>query len=165
MKRVLTWQHKHGRELYAADTDEQLEKSARKVLKTLLDWGYIYEPDVEPDFRYQDIDFELVALSDEQVNALPTESLRECARRHKKKHANVIREHERELARYEEAVKVAAGEEVWITDRGVRRTGPNAGEYFPPMQVTAWRILESRNGAEYEIFDIEHITDPDDDDE
>lgn len=165
--KVLVWKDKHCDHYYDASTDEALEKSAVKVLKQLMEYSYIYKPEDPMDhIEYSGIDLEQAQLTDEQIAALPTDGLREEARKHKAKFAQRFKRHESEMAEYREIEKIIAGETVmspdWVRQADSRDGKHKKGDVMPGRPVTAWSILQGRNGAEYEVFEIEHVEMADD---
>jgi hypothetical protein len=144
--KILVYYSKYGESYWDASTEEKREKSARIILSELLSSGWIYEPDDPMDhIEYSSIDLELAQLDDETINALPTESLRSEALRHKQNLATRIKRAEAERKDYEDMVRVAAGEEV---------------EDAKGRKVTAWSLLRDYDD-EYVRFEIESVTDPD----
>lgn len=87
---ILMWTNKYGSCFYAARTPEELEASAREIVKQLVDEGWIFavtDRDNTPE------EAEAVALSKEEVAALPeilrtrVERVRESVRRRQEEHA------------------------------------------------------------------------------
>ena len=148
--KVLTWEHKHGTFLYDASTSEVLEKSARQILNELISEGYVYEPeDPMKHVEHSGIDMELAQLTTEEIDALPLESLQKKARKEKNRLADRVRRAQYEREDYDLIIRVARGEKV-IDNRG--------------RQMTAWRILQDRSGYEYEVFDVQSVWTPGEDD-
>lgn len=76
--RILVWTSKYRDYYYAADTPEELEASAQKILEELIENQWVTEP--EPP-TVSEKDEELLALTEEQVQALPTALRQETAQR------------------------------------------------------------------------------------
>lgn len=132
---ILMWTNKYGSCFYAARTPEELEASAREIVKQLVDEGWIFavtDRDNTPE------EAEAVALSKEEVAALPeilrtrVERLRKSVRLRQEEHAQVN-------AQFELAEKLVRGEK---TTR------------------TAWELLQQRHGGEYEEYDLEWVIVP-----
>lgn len=135
---ILVWEDKHCTNYYDASTPEQLDASARHIIEVLVDNDYVHDPGTweDVDLQYSGIDFELAALDDEAVKALPTDGLRKEALRHRQSLAYRKRSHEQAVEDYNLATALAKG----------------AGK-----QGQAWRFLSDRNGFEYENFALETV--------
>lgn len=156
--RVLVWKNKHANQYYDASTPEALDASAREILRSLIhDYQYVYGPS-EPS--YFGIDLEQAALTDDQIAELPTNAMRETAASHKSAKERADKEYEDDVEEYQNALKVSRGEEV-IVDHGVYRRDDPRGRWKAGdralKKLTAWDILQDRNGAEYEVFELEEV--------
>jgi hypothetical protein len=163
---ILVWEDKYGTSYYDASTPEALEKSALKILRQLLNDRYIVKPEnpLEGDnLEYSGIDLEQARLTLEQIEALPTEGLRKDALAHRKRLANRIRSYQNQLAEYNAIQKVLAGEEVYARDwvRKADTKQGKKGDVVKGRRITAWSLLQMRNGAEYEHFSIEVVQEAD----
>ena len=177
--KILVWTHKHGSEYYDASTPEKLEASARLVLEDLIGARYITAPeDPMKHIEYSGIDMELAQLDDETIDALPTQSLRDEATKHKNKLAARIRRHREDQTEWENIQKLIAGEEVYepwtrrkpawtdeewqqvIEQRLARVPGSKVIGDRVHARLSAWTIVKSRDGGEYEHFEIEDVIEP-----
>lgn len=167
---ILSWKNKYGTKHYDASTPERLERAARAVLKELIDDGWMYAPD--PPALSEEKQ-EMVGLTEEQVEALPP-ALRTGARLVRDAVAQAMEAYEEEAAEYDLAVRLARGESV-MEARWTRSGQPDAewaaicedartrwphaelredGVYLP---ATAWSILQSRDGYEYEFYSLSRV--------
>ncbi len=165
---IIAWHHKHGTDYYDASTDEAQEASAREILRALIEeMQYIYPPD-DPmkHIEYSHIDLELAALNDDQVAALPVQSMKDEALKHRKNLEARIRQYESDKLEYDRVLKVIAGEEVFR--RWTRKTDSADGRFKAGQRmkapVTAWSLVRERNGGEYEYFQLETVWVPGEDD-
>lgn len=129
--RILVWHGKYGDSYYDASTHEAREASARKILKEWTDPNYPWLPAPEDPMKhiqYSGIDLEQASLTDEQIEALPTEGLRAEARKHKRSLERRVQNYANELEDYDFIQKVVAGE---------------------PSSVTAWQLVQQYGGDEY----------------
>lgn len=138
---ILVWKSKHADYYFDASTPEDLEKSARKILQKLVDGDWIFEPSL-----YESWDKELVEVSNEALEGLPS-SMVEEVEQHRAKKARAISEFEAEKTEWNQLQKILAGEEV------VREYTNSAGEVWK-RPVTAWGLLQNRSGYEYEEYDV-----------
>lgn len=136
--RVIVWHAKHGDVEYPAHTDELLQESSRKIIKTLIQDGWIQEPNaLEDTWGYDRFDFELLSLTDEQADALPTQSMKDAVAKERKSYASFMREWELEKAEYADAVALAEGRDLEHT--------------------TPWGFLQGRSGYEYEVYELKYV--------
>lgn len=169
--RILTWHGKYGPISYDASTDELLEGAARKILEEMVRDGWIYEPTAyEPDEE----DAEIIALSEEEVAALPA-GLRLKAERTRAYSAERQKEHEADREQYDRAQRILAGEARWVCARRKDDVKPElyarileaaTTRWFGPVEEredgiykpeTAWELLQERDGAEYEDFRLTSV--------
>lgn len=162
---IIVWEDKHGTSYYDASTPENREASAREILRQLIDQQYIYKPDDEPDVY--GIDMELVALTEDQVDALPTNSMAAEARKHRKTYAARVRENDDAKREYETIQEILAGETVYR--RWTRQTDSRDGKFKAGQRmkapITAWSMVSARSDYEYEQFSEETVWVPGEDDE
>jgi hypothetical protein len=164
--RIVAWKHKHGVNYYDASTDEALQASARKIIKDLLTMGYIYEPEHPMmHIQYSGIDLEQAQLTDEQIDVLPTLSLRAEATKHKDALTRRYREYEEAKKEYADYQRCAAGEPVMQAAWRRKADSPDgkykAGDMMPESEVPPWKVLQWRDGGEYEDFSLETVWTPD----
>lgn len=147
--RVLVWEAKHDTHVYDASTDEALEASALAVLRRLVELHWITEPQTSPqDASWWTPGF--AALTDEQIDATDwPEDIRESLKKARSKKWAGWQEH---LDQHEEATrqwrilaKLFAGETPW-------RIRVKADESRWRSPITAWDLLQRRNGYEYETY-------------
>jgi len=164
--KVLVWHDKHGEYYYDASTPEAEEASSREILKQMVASRYIEEPeDPYKHIQFSSIDLEQAYLTDEQIEALPTGSLRKEAREHKQALTNRLARYKNEKEEFAELERFLAGETI-MSKPWVRRSGPNAGETVPPKPIPALRILEQwADGGEYMRIEVESVWTPEDRDD
>ncbi len=172
MKQVLVWEHKHGRNIYDASTPESLEASARKILSTLIDWQYLSasteEPYVSPNDR------PLLEIAEETVSALP-EPFKSQVETARKRYNESKKELQEANAEFEIANRLIAGEVIYHTARRRKKysaddwttiveaaqtkwkNNPKIYDDRIETQITAWGLLQKRNGYEYEQFELESV--------
>lgn len=126
-KQILIAKEKHGTRYFDASTPELLAESAFKLLKERWDDGYWYFLDDPPEDK--DI------LSEEQIAALPTESLRN---QESQKRKNFLRE----LDNWQNSV-----EEYKVIENCIQNR----------LKDKAWKILRSRRNYEYENVELETL--------
>jgi len=140
MNRILVWKHKYGESYYDASTDEALEKSACKILNTLVKDGWIYDPGT----LYVSWDDDVADLTDEDLEKMP-DSLRAtiCEQRDRAR-----RTRDRETAFYDKEV------ESWThVNMLVRGETPSRDGH----RITAWGVLQERDGYEYEDYSLHKV--------
>lgn len=125
--KIIVAQEKHGDRYLNATTDEALAASCVKLLKERLEQGW-YDPGNPPEAK--DV------LTPEQIDLLPTESLRIAE-------ANKCRSYLKELKYWERDVEF---------EKQVKQIVQS--DVVDAKQ--AWRLLQSRNG-EYEAVNIENV--------
>lgn len=148
--------------LYDASTDEKLEMAARKCMRELLTSGWLPDPGGPMDhIEYSGIDLEQAQLSDEQIDALPIESMRNDARSHKTRLAKRIAQHEQARQVYDEWIAVAAGEERyapdWVRQADSRDGVHKAGDTMSGKRITSWTLLSSYED-EYVHFELDELS-------
>jgi hypothetical protein len=146
MGRIIVCQEKHGTRYYDASSDEEWAKSALKILSDRLDDGYwYYDPRAEShpfslDLRKKRD--ELLAITDEQIDAIPSEEARDLLRAKREQARAELREEADEIEEYERIrAVVEAQDESFVT----------VGRSREPK---AWRLLEARSGHEYESVEL-----------
>jgi len=149
----MIWHGKHSDEYFDASTPEAHEESARKLLETWIDPNYPWLPEPEDPMKhieYSGIDLEQANLTNEQIAALPTETLRKEAQKHKTNLARRISQCESEKRDYELIKKVVAGERPLLRWRKRRDTTTDeewldiikrVTEKFPDAVVEGDRVL------------------------
>lgn len=151
---IIVWEAKHYTNYYDASTEEAKQASAREIIRDLISGSYIVKPEAEPDLRYSGIDFELANLTEEEIAALPVESLRDEAKKHKRKLSLRLKQHERDIKDFDLAQKLAAGETVMY--QAVNRRTNKIEE----RELTPWGYVQSRSGGEYEQISLESAWTP-----
>lgn len=161
--KVMVWHHNHGEYYYDASTPEAEEASAREVLRDMVKNQMIVPPeDPMKHIQYSSIDLEQARLTDEQIDALPLESLRDEARMHKNKLARRIKIAAHEAEQWDELQRFLASE-VIMSQPWVRRSGPRVGETVAPKPIPARMILQQwADGGEYTRVEVETVWTPDD---
>lgn len=126
-KQILIAKEKHGTRYFDASTPELLAESAFKLLKERWDDGYWYCLDDPPEDK--DV------LSEEQIAALPTESLRN---QESQKRKNYLRELYNWQDDEEEFLAIKDCIENELKDK-------------------AWKLLRNRSDYEYENVELETL--------
>lgn len=126
-KQILIAHEKYGRRYFDASTPKLLDESAFKLLKERWEQGYWYYLDDPP--KDEDV------LSEEQIAALPTESLRNSESQKRKWHL-------RNLYNWQDDQK----EYLAIKD-----CVENS------LKNKAWKLLQSRSDYEYENVELETL--------
>lgn len=167
--KVLIWESKYGPHLYDASTDENERLSCIEILKDWVGEGYVYPPEDPLDhIHYTSIDLEQANLTDEQIEALPTESLQKEAKKHKANLQARIRQYEVELEDWKQLQQIIAGERIFAPDWARRSDSPDgkhkAGDMMPGKEITPWNMIQQWNGGEYMGVDYEHVWTPGEDD-
>lgn len=169
---ILVWKNKYDDRYLDASTDEALELSAQSILRELLQDGWIPKPD-PVDFDEEEL--EVLAMSEEQLEELP-KSVRESVEseiQSLKRRQAIADEYSKE---YEDAQAVLYGtapevcirrkakysEEDWAKILKASKNWFGAveredGIYRKP---SAWSILQSRDGAEYENYSLCTVESP-----
>lgn len=150
---ILVWHGKHGDAFYDASTPERKEASAMELLRNWAGYWIVEPEDPMKHIQYSGIDLEQAALTDEQIDALPTEKLREEASKHKKNLARLHANYRQELAEWDELQRVLAGEEFYEPQTYYRANSSDGshkkGDPAPLRRVTAWRVLQTYADGEY----------------
>lgn len=127
MKQILIAKEKHGTRYFDASTPELLAESAFRLLKERWDDGYWYISEDPPEDK--DILFE------EQIAALPTESLRNSE---SQKRIQYLRQFYN-----------------WQDDQKERLAIKDCVENN--LKNKAWKLLWSRRNCEYENVELEEL--------
>lgn len=87
MTTVMIFEEKHGERYFAANTREDRNKIALKMLKERNDLGYMYptveQLENEKNSRIQSVtdgNEDLISLTEEEVNNIPAESIRQATK-------------------------------------------------------------------------------------
>lgn len=126
-KQILIAHEEHGTRYFDASTPELLAESAFNLLKERWDsgyWYYSYDPPEDKDI-----------LSEEQIAALPTASLRNSESKKRK-------EHLRELYKWQDNQKEY---------NAIKECIENG------QKTKAWKLLRDRSGCEYENVELEEL--------
>lgn len=126
-KQILIAKEKHSTRYFDASTPELLAESAFKLLKERWDDGYWYELDDPPK--------EKEVLSEEQIAALPTESLRN---QESQKRKNYLRE----------VYNWQSDEKQYLSIKDCVENG---------LKNRAWKLLQNRSDYEYENVELEYL--------
>ena len=149
MNRILVWKAKHGDYYFEASTDEDLEKSACKIVTQLVREGWAYDPG---ELRVS-WDTNIVDVSDQDIEEMP-EAFRETFRaerdRAQRQRARETKFHESEVLMWQRMNMLVNGE---TPTRTIRTKDDELTE----VPVTAWYILQQRNGWEYENYRLELV--------
>lgn len=183
---ILIWHGKHGDAYYDASTPEAREASAVQILEEWTQPNYSWVPEPEDPMKhiqYSGIDMEQANLTDEQIAALPTETLRKDAQRHKDSLARRISNYEAEKEDYILLMRVVAGERPLMpwrrrrkdtTDEEWAEIVERLAEKFPDAvvegdrvrkPVTAWSLVQQYGEGEYMQVSEESVWTPKEDDE
>lgn len=137
MDRILVWRGKYDDKYFNANTPENLENSARMILRELLNLGHVVDPGVFvlSDEEQNILDF----VNNHDLNDVPEEIRDEAFRKSK----SILRDEE-QYAQYKDEF-----EKIKLIVRGVK------------TDVTAWSILQNRNGDEYEDYELATVIHPD----
>jgi hypothetical protein len=163
--KILVWHDKHGEHYFDASTPEAKEKSALKILKMWVEWNYIGKPeDPMQHIQYSGIDLEQAQLTDEAIDALPTQQMRNTAMGHKRSLERRKRQYESELEEFEDVEKIIAGESVFevFRERGENVSDEEWADFVNRLKtkfqeldvqgdqiirpVSAWRLLQGYEG-------------------
>lgn len=149
INRILVWKGKHGDYYFEASTDEELEKSACKIVTQLVKEGWAYDPG---ELRVT-WDTNIVDVTDEEIEEMP-EAFRATFRQERDRARNArsreTRFHEQEKLMWERMNTLMRGE---TPTRTVRTRDDELVE----VPVTAWSILQERNGWEHEVYELEMV--------
>lgn len=131
-KQILIAREKHGTRYFDASTPELLAESAFKLLKERWEEGYWYFLDDPPEDK--DI------LSEEQIAALPTESLRNQESQRRKNYL-------RELYNWQVVEKQYLAIKDCV-ENGLKNRA---------WKLLAWKPLQNRSDYEYENVELEEL--------
>ena len=168
---ILVWEDKHSTSYYDASTPEKLEEAARLILQVLTsDYGYIQDPGEDlSEWDLNRLDMELVNMEESEYAALP-DKFRIPVEHEKKKYAKLKADLAERQEEYKTAVAVANGETVMEKFR--RRDKWDDEEWAKFVEkwpeypvhdgwmwrpVSAWSILQKRDGREYEHYNLENL--------
>ncbi len=126
-KQILIAKEKHGTRYFDASTPELLAESAFKLLKERWDDGYWYCLDDPPEDKE--------VLSEEQIAALPTESLRNQESQKRKDYL-------RKLYNWQ------SDEKQYLFIKDCVENG---------LKNRAWKLLQNRSDYEYENVELEEL--------
>lgn len=162
---ILVWKGKHSDSYYDATTDEALQAASRSIIKELVEYGYVYEPEA-PREETEQVK-ELLALTPEEVEAIPA-SVRGFTQNEIRRHKARIAADESAKAEWEEAVAHSKGEDVarLVMKRDdprwekVVEAAAKKPEIYREREegmfrvVTPWSFLSDRSGFEYEDYEL-----------
>jgi hypothetical protein len=126
-KQILIAKEKHGTRYFDASTPELLAESAFKLLKERWDDGYWYCLDDPPEDK--DV------LSEEQIAALPTESLRNQESQKRKNYLRKLYDWQDNAEEY----------------KAIENCIENC------LKDKAWKLLQNRRNYEYENVELETL--------
>lgn len=126
-KQILIAKEKHGTRYFDASTPELLAKSAFKLLKERWNDGYWYYLDDPPEDK--DV------LSEEQIAALPTASLKNSESQKRKQYLRQFYDWQRDQKEYL-AIKDCVENN---------------------LKNQAWKLLQNRSDYEYENVELETL--------
>lgn len=135
---LITWSDKHGDITYVANSMEDVARAYFDIIKHWAQGQYVWEPDMNNGFSKKMK--EAVALSQEQVDALP-ESFKEDVERLRRKAAEAQREIDKESKNYKRFMEIASHE-----------TFASFLSTFPSLTDAAKRlksVLYTYEGGEY----------------
>ncbi len=150
---ILVWESKHGNVYYDASTDELLDWAAKQILAQWLDYYIVKPDDPMKHIQYSGIDLEQANLSTEQIAALPTESMRAEAAKHKNNLARRYAQYENDLQVYADVQTILSGESV--TRERARRSGLQQ-----TIVYDAWHILQEHADGEYMNVEFLRVKSP-----
>jgi hypothetical protein len=155
---IIVAEEKHGTYYYDASTPEAWAWSSLKILTNRFNEGYwYYDPLNQPDQhefsvkRRQERD-ELLAMTDEQIDAIPSDEVRVDVRK-KIKRAKADYESDRSQSEQYERIKAV----VEAQDDSLVTVGRGQ---FERQEPKAWRLLDERSDHEYERVTIEDVESP-----
>lgn len=147
--RIIVCEEKHGTYYYDASTDEAWAKSALKILTDRFSEGYwYYDPRAEKHPFSLDLRSkrdELLAITDEQIDAIPSEEARELLRAKRERARAEQREDAEMIEEYERIKAVVEAQDDSFETVGRSR------------EPKAWRLLEARSGHEYEHIELDDL--------
>lgn len=132
MKQILIAKEKHGTRYFDASTPEALALSSFKLLKERWNngngWYWLDDPPEDKD-----------VLSEEQIAALPSETLRASETAKRNQYLCDLKNWEYDKEEYDEIKNcIESGQQNNLKNR-------------------AWRILNARNGCEYESVQLQTL--------
>lgn len=152
--RILIEHGKHATSYYLVDTLERLDKAALSILRMRHEMGYIYEPEEPYNF-----DKEAYELTDEQLDAIPIESVRADLTKRRERAQRTLKESEVELREYNELLELLDQDStIYSREVTVRENGQYVKK--PGKASKAWEILRDRGDYEYERVELETVTAP-----
>lgn len=150
--RIIIFKEKHGDSYFDASTDEALARACLAVLRQRNKEGWYYAP-TKPEASYSKEEQAILAMTDEQIEAIPEPIKSETATRK----AKLVRR----LAGAEREYKL---DNEWFTlltellalpvEEAVTRVRTFRSGRTQPL---AYALIEDRNGGEYEGFYIEDL--------
>lgn len=124
MKEIIIFSEKYGNRYFDASTEKLRNAACLSILKERLGYGwYDWDNEVISDENI---------LSEEQIDQLPTESLKSQERQRRLDYLSDLRQHKKNIDFYERAKSAVKNED---------------GE-------AAYKLLLQRDGGEYESFDV-----------
>lgn len=152
--KILVWKGKHSTEYYDARDDETLAKSALALMHQFNDYElYYYEPEDPRLSKYHPV-YDAEDLTDEQIEGLPTEGLREEAKKARSKYRGAMKAYARDHAMWEEGQRILREEdasvkhEPFVTSQGKKKVR---------KIIPAWDFINARADYEYEYVRIETL--------
>lgn len=147
--RIIVCHEKHETRYYDASTDEAWAKSSLKILTDRFNEGYwYYDPRAEQHPFSLDLRAkrdELAAITDDQIEQIPSEDARELLR---KKREQALDEQSEDAEMVEEYERIKAVVEA--QDDSFETVGRS-------REPKAWRLLEARSDHEYERIELEDL--------
>lgn len=148
ISRILVWKSRTGTYYYDASTQEALEWSAKKIIQSLVSEGMVWNPGK----LIVTWDAYIVDMTDEEMERIFPNN-HELA---KTKRDKAKRQRERETNFYNDE-KI-----MWECIQGILHNEPVVADItidgtVSRRPVTAWTILQQRNGWEYEHYSIANV--------
>ncbi len=143
--RILVEHGKHGTSYYDATDDDKLARACLYIMRRGFEDGWYAAPDETriAQLMVQDA----AALTDDQINALPSENLKRTARQERSNTRNNLRWYEGQKDWYS-AAKAA----VEADDPGqMIKLGRGRHERLVPL---AWHLIHQRQDSEYERTEL-----------
>lgn len=147
---ILVYYSKHSTDFYDASTDEALAKSALHIIKIMGKEGYYPEPSDPRESKWNPLN-EGDNLTDEQIAALPNDTLRLAATHARKMYRGRLGQYKRELAEWNELQRIIREEdasvkhEPFVTSQGKEKVR---------KIIPAWDLLYARTDYEYERVEL-----------
>lgn len=160
MRRVLVWRGKHETCYFAADTDEELAKSSLKLMRLLNDdYQYYWEPSLDSYTRGATSDDD---MTDEQIEALPSEELQAVAKKRRGFWRNGQKLWQQAHTLWAEGQRIL--EEGDVSVRRIElQSRVNPEKKIVNTIIPAWDFLRARADHQYEHVCLESVIDPDKD--